>query len=396
MRIVPRLVLTLFVLGASAVAPAAAAREGDSIAVGYSNIAGDEISLWVAVDEGYFDAHGLSVDAQLLAGGANTVAALLSGQVQFAHAGGSEALNASASGADLVVGWGCSLNMWTLRHGRLIGPDATVVQVDHDRAAIGAHRPVQVGVSGDVSLTARAASEALADVLNPVVDSTGPGREAGYRSAALRDRIAKQVRWRDVPYADEGDGSHIDPRTLTIGLDDLLPAERTVAVDSGNFMGYPSMYLSVPDADGFCFTQAYQSIGLGLASAIGSAIARPGRLTVAALGDGGALMGISELETVVRLGLAMVIVVYDDAAYGAEVHHFGPDGDPLDTVRFPPADIAEIGRGFGCAGVTVRGTGDLGQVREWLDGPRDRPLLIDAKITSERGSWWLEEAFRGH
>ncbi len=296
-------------------------------------------------------------------------------------------------GADLVVGWGCSLNMWTLRHGKLIGPDATVVQVDHDQAAIGAHRPVQLGVTGDVSVTARAA----ADALPPVAECTGAaGDEGGYRSSALRDRIAAEVRWRDVPYADEGDGSHIDPRTLTIALDELLPAERIVAVDSGNFMGYPSMYLSVPDADGFCFTQAYQSIGLGLASAIGSAIARPGRLTVAALGDGGALMGISELETVVRLGLPMVIVVYDDAAYGAEVHHFGPDGDSLDTVRFPQADIAEIGRGFGCAGVTVRGTGDLGPVREWLDGPRDRPLVIDAKITSARGSWWLEEAFRGH
>jgi thiamine pyrophosphate-dependent acetolactate synthase large subunit-like protein len=167
-------------------------------------------------------------------------------------------------------------------------------------------------------------------------------------------------------------------------------------VDSGNFMGYPSMYLSVPDADGFCFTQAYQSIGLGLASAIGSAIARPDRLTVAALGDGGALMGVSELETVVRLGLAMVVVVYDDEAYGAEVHHFGPDGDPLDTVRFPPADIAEIGRGFGCEGVTVRSPDDLGPVRDWLDGPRQRPLVIDAKVTSQHGSWWLEEAFRGH
>jgi acetolactate synthase I/II/III large subunit len=302
------------------------------------------------------------------------------------------------SAADFVVGWGCSLNMWTLRHGTLIGPDATVVQVDHDEAAIGGHRPVQLGVTGDVTVTARAAADALAPGAgSTVAGSTGPGSDqVGYRSAALRDRIAAEGRWRDVPYADEGDGSHIDPRTLTIGLDDLLPAERIVAVDSGNFMGYPSMYLSVPDADGFCFTQAYQSIGLGLASAIGSAIARPGRLTVAALGDGGALMGISELETVVRLGLAMVIVVYDDAAYGAEVHHFGPDGDPLDTVRFPPADIAEIGRGFGCAGVTVRGPGDLGQVREWLDGPRDRPLLIDAKITSEHGSWWLEEAFRGH
>jgi len=183
---------------------------------------------------------------------------------------------------------------------------------------------------------------------------------------------------------------------LSIALDDLLPAERTVAVDSGNFMGYPSMFLSVPDEAGFCFTQAFQSIGLGLASAIGAAVARPERLAVAALGDGGALMGVSELETVVRLGIPMVVVVYDDEAYGAEVHHFGPDGDPLDTVRFPPADIAAIGRGFGFEGVTVRRAGDLGAVRGWLNGPRERPLLIDAKVTSSRGSWWLQEAFRGH
>ena len=218
----------------------------------------------------------------------------------------------------------------------------------------------------------------------------------GYRSGELRERIAREVRWRDVPYADSSGGDRIDPRTLSRALDDLFPAERTVAIDSGNFMGYPSMYLSVPDEAGFCFTQAFQSIGLGLASAIGAAIARPGRLTVAALGDGGALMGIAELETVVRLGLPMVIVVYDDAAYGAEVHHFGPDGDPLDTVRFPATDIAAIGSGFGCEGVTVRKAADLEAVRSWLGGPRARPLLIDAKVTSDRGAWWLEEAFRGH
>ena len=291
-------------------------------------------------------------------------------------------------GADLVVGWGCALNMWTLRHGHLIGPDATVIQVDHEPAALGAHRPVDLGVLGDVAATAQAVAAALAGQPGPPA--------GGYRSAGLRERIAREIRWRDVPYADDSDDRRIDPRTLTIALDDLLPAERLVAVDSGNFMGYPSMYLSVPDADGFCFTQAYQSIGLGLASAIGSAIARPDRLTVAALGDGGALMSISEVETVVRLGLPMIILVYDDEAYGAEVHHFGPDGHPLDVVRFPPADIAAIGRGFGCDAVTVRRAGDLGPVRDWLAGPRSRPLLIDAKVTSERGSWWLEEAFRGH
>jgi thiamine pyrophosphate-dependent acetolactate synthase large subunit-like protein len=320
--------------------------------------------------------------------------------------------------ADLIVGWGCSLNMWTMRHGRLVGPGTTVVQVDDEVSAIGAHRPVDLAVLGDVTLTSRAVLAELA------------GRTAeGYRSTGLRTRIGREGRWRDVPYTDEGvpgaghdnpgadrngpgaghdnpgadgngpgedDGARIDPRTLTIALDDLLPAERMVSVDSGNFMGYPSMFLSVPDADAFCFTQAYQSIGLGLASAIGAALAQPTRLPVAALGDGGALMGVSELETVVRLRLPMVIVVYDDAAYGAEVHHFGPDQHALDTVRFPPTDIAAIGRGFGCAGVTVRGPRDLAPVREWLAGPRDRPLVIDAKVTSASGSWWLEEAFRGH
>ncbi len=77
-----------------------------------------------------------------------------------------------------------------------------------------------------------------------------------------------------------------------------------MAVDSGNFMGYPAAYLGVPDEHGFCFTQGFQSIGLGLATAIGAALARPDRLAVAALGDGGALMGVAELETVVRLGSA--------------------------------------------------------------------------------------------
>jgi acetolactate synthase I/II/III large subunit len=283
--------------------------------------------------------------------------------------------------ADVIVAWGCSLNMWTTRHGRLLSPDAALVQVDDDPAAIGAPHPpplspysVRLGITGDVALTARA----LAGVLGGC------------------ERVVKAegaTRWRDVPYDDDGDGERIDPRTLTIALDDILPAERTVVTDSGNFMGYPAMFLDVPDADGFVFTQAYQSIGLGLASAVGAAVARPDRLTVAALGDGGALMGIAELETVVRLGQRMVIVVYDDEAYGAEVHHFGPDGYPLSTVRFPPADIAEIGRGFGCEGVTVRSVADLDAVRVW-DG--SRPLLIDAKVTSSRGAWWLEEAFRGH
>jgi thiamine pyrophosphate-dependent acetolactate synthase large subunit-like protein len=288
--------------------------------------------------------------------------------------------------ADLLVGWGCSLNMWTLRHGTLVGAGATVAQVDLDGAALGAHRPVDIGLVGDVAETARAVAAELA---------ARDFSASGYRTAALADRLARELRWRDVPYEDDSDGRRVDPRTLSIALDELLPPDRTVAVDSGNFMGYPAMYLSVPDADGLVFTQAFQAIGLGLATAIGAALARPDRLTVAALGDGGALMGVAELETVVRLDLGMMIVVYDDEAYGAEVHHFGPDGHPLETVVFPPADIAEIGRGFGCEAMTVRRREDVAAASTWLAGPRDRPLLVHAKVTT-RPAWWLEEAFRGH
>jgi acetolactate synthase I/II/III large subunit len=288
------------------------------------------------------------------------------------------------AGADLIVAWGCSLNMWTTRHGTLIGPDVTVIQVDEDPAAFGVNRPTRYGLLGDVTQTAIAVLAELTD------------RDREPPSVMRNEEISHEVRWRDVPFDDESDGEHIDPRTLSIALDDMLPAERTVAVDSGNFMGYPSMFLSVPDEAGFCFTQAFQAVGLGLGSAIGAAVARPDRLTVAALGDGGALMAVSELETLVRLEIPMLVVVYDDEAYGAEVHHFGPDGYPLGTVLFPPADIAAIGRGFGCEGVLVRRVEDLTAVRAWLDGPRSRPLVVDAKVTSAHGSWWLEEAFRGH
>ncbi len=292
-------------------------------------------------------------------------------------------------GADLIVGWGCALNMWTMRQGTLIGPGARVVQVDLDGDAIGRQRRVDLGVVGDVTAVAARALDALAG-----------RRRAGYRAEGLGAEIAARRRWRDVPYDDLSTGDRIDPRTLTVRLDDLLPEERVVGVDSGNFMGYPSMFLSVPDERGFCFTQAYQSVGLGLATTIGAALAQPGRLAVAALGDGGVLMGASELETVVRLGIAMVVVVYDDEAYGAEVHHFGPHGFDLSTVRFPPADLAAIGRGYGFDAVTVRRTEDLAAVADWVAGwaagGRARPLLVDAKVVGTEPSWWLEEAFKGH
>lgn len=287
--------------------------------------------------------------------------------------------------ADTVLAVGATLNMWTTRHGRLVGPNTTVIQVDHDGDVIGAHHRVDIAVVGDAAEAARA----LLDELGP------PAGRPRWRSSELAGQI-ETGSWRHQPYEDGGDGTHVDPRTLSVALDAMLPEQRTVAIDSGHFMGWPSMYLRVPDASSFVFTQAFQAVGLGLASAIGAAVARPDRLTVAALGDGGAMMSLADLETVARLGLPMLVVVYDDAAYGAEVHHFGPQGQAVDIARFPDVDLAALARGAGLQGLTVRRAEDLAAAAAWLDKGACPGLLLDAKVVPTVVGEWLEEAFKGH
>jgi thiamine pyrophosphate-dependent acetolactate synthase large subunit-like protein len=288
--------------------------------------------------------------------------------------------------ADAVLSVGAGLNMWTTRHGRLVDPRATVIQVDQDADAIGAHHRVDLAVVGDAAESARALVAEL---------QRRDHAPSGWRSRVVAARI-RAGSWKATPYDDADTDFQIDPRTLSVALDDLLPDERTLAVDSGHFMGYPPMYLRVPDAQGFVFTQAFQAIGLGLASAIGAAVARPDRLTVAALGDGGAMMALPELETVARLGLRMLIVVYNDSAYGAEVHHFGPQGHPVDLVQFPDVDFAALGRAAGLEGTTVRKPADLDVVTAWLAGEGRPGLIVDAKVVPTVVAEWLEEAFRGH
>jgi thiamine pyrophosphate-dependent acetolactate synthase large subunit-like protein len=158
-------------------------------------------------------------------------------------------------------------------------------------------------------------------------------------------------------------------------------------------MGWPAMFLDVEDARHWVFMNGFQAVGLGLAGAIGAAVAEPGQITVAALGDGGLFFSLQELDSAARAGARLLIVIYDDAAYGAEVHHFGPMGHSTETVRFPDADLAAAARAHGVDAITVRHVDDLAPVAEWVRGGTG-PLLIDAKIDPSICADWLQEAFR--
>ncbi|TMB75578.1 MAG: hypothetical protein E6J46_13905, partial [Chloroflexi bacterium] len=143
------------------------------------------------------------------------------------------------SSADLLLSFGATLNMWSTRHGRLVGPDAVVVQVDFDPEAIGSHLHADAGIVGDSAATARALTREL--------DRRHQRRE-GWRSKDLAERIARGGWWQQ-PFEEATARDGIDPRTLSIALDELLPASRTLVVDSGHFMGWPPMYMATRTLD---------------------------------------------------------------------------------------------------------------------------------------------------
>ena len=282
------------------------------------------------------------------------------------------------SAADLIVAFGAALNKWTTRSGELLR-SAITVQVDDRPAAIGLHQPVDIGIIGDAATVAATAADAVA--------ARAPGK-VGYRTPEVAERVSRSRYWKDQPFDPRPETDRVDPQQLTNALDAMLPIERVVVPDGGNVNCYPGAHLRVPDERGYCIPLSFQAIGMGLSAGIGAGVAQPHRMPVVGTGDGAFLMSLVELDTAVRLGLGMIVIVYNDDAYGAEVNLFQPYTDKLDLVRFPETDIAAIARGYGCDGVTVRGIDDLDAVQSWIDGARNRPLVIDAKI-AKFPSWLM-------
>ncbi|MFZ3349906.1 MAG: thiamine pyrophosphate-binding protein [Xanthobacteraceae bacterium] len=287
------------------------------------------------------------------------------------------------SESDFVLAFGASLTQWTTKKGKLIAPGAVVAQVDIDVPKLGYQMPVQIAVHADAKATAEAVLEEL---------GRRDAQVAGRRSNAIRERISSGDN-HHYPWPDESSEGFIDPRTLSKAVDAILPADRVVASDSGHFCGWVPRYLRVPNARASCLSHSFQSVGLGLPSVIGLALANPEKLAVLGTGDGGFLMSIADLETAIRLRLRLCVLVYNDASYAAEVHYFRRQGFSVDIVQFPDTDFAAIARGHGARGVTVRTLADLDPVKAWVAEGAPGVLVIDAKINPKLEADWHAEHF---
>jgi acetolactate synthase-1/2/3 large subunit len=282
-----------------------------------------------------------------------------------------------ADQADCVLVFGAGLNFLTTSFGTSL-PQVPLIQIDAVRTNIGRWLNADVGMVGDAKLVAEQLLAAL------------PERSASeklFHDETTTKLIADFDPAQDFQPANTA--RTVDMRSLGLELEQILPQDRNLVVDGGNFLGIVP-YMSVPDPGHFKMIGEFASIGLAFGAALGMAKARPEKTTVLVVGDGGFLMTMSELETVVREDLPIVIVLMNDCAYGAELHFLKLRQQPAGKSVFPDVDFAPIAAGFGFEAETIRTLDDLRRLAPRLSKP-DGPIFLDCKLNADVAAPFMSE-----
>ena len=224
-----------------------------------------------------------------------------------------------------------------------------------DVAPAATHPHVGGYIRGDAAVVARAIADELAAI--------------GAAPSGWRESVdAASARAYEPGDALAPDG-RLDPRSVAARIGELLPEDRVVVSDGGHFIGWANMYWPVASPDRMMMVgTAFQSIGLGFPSVPGRrAGASPDATIVLTTGDGGGLMALADLESAVRVaGGRGLAVVWNDAAYGAEVNLYGLKGLAEEPMLIPAGRLRGRSRaGFGAEGVVVRTLEDLDRLAEW-------------------------------
>ncbi|MFS2280313.1 thiamine pyrophosphate-binding protein [Microbacterium sp. OR21] len=305
--------------------------------------------------------------------------------------------------ADVAVVFGASLNQFTMRFGELFAPGTHVFQIDVAPAATHAN------IGGYVRADARLAAEALVARLHDSGETTAVGADTqvGGSDGGRISGLGTQP-WRESvdvaaarAYA-EGDeiapDGRLDPRSAARRIAELLPEDRVVVSDGGHFIGWANMYWPVAAPDRMMMVgTAFQSIGQGWPSVVGATRARPEQTIVLTSGDGGGLMAIADLESAVRAAAGRgVAVIWNDAAYGAEVNLYGLKGLAEGPMLIPEVDFAAFAAAVGAEGVVVRTLDDLERLRSWAseDPAERRFLVLDLRISGAVIAPYQQEIIR--
>jgi thiamine pyrophosphate-dependent acetolactate synthase large subunit-like protein len=269
--------------------------------------------------------------------------------------------------ADCVLAVGASLNRFSTVAGTAL-PSAPLIQIDKRRGNVGRNYWADVSLVGDCKL-----------VVQQLLDSLPPGGQLddSFHSESTAAAIAA---WDPVgDYISGATSRTVDPRDIALELDRLLPAQRQVVTDVGNFFGFIPAHITVPDPSRFMLSSDFSAIGLGLGTALGAALARSDEPTVLFIGDGALLMSLGEIETVARHQPRLIIVVMNDGAYGAERHYLSLRNHSGSLATFPGTDFAEVATAWGIEAHAVQSIQDLRVLSSRLATPKG-PILLDCRV----------------
>lgn len=189
---------------------------------------------------------------------------------------------------------------------RLFSPEAKFIQVDIHSQELGHTRPVELGICADVKST-------LGAFLDLLGNRQWPLRQAWW------DRLrALDQQWRaEVAALAEDRSLPMNPVAFFTELKRHLP-DVLYSWDGGDFVHWGRVVLPALRPGGWLRLGPLATIGAGLPNAVGLQIARPEERVAMITGDGSLGFYIAELDTLVRHGLPVVVIVGNDGAWGVE------------------------------------------------------------------------------
>ena len=253
--------------------------------------------------------------------------------------------------ADLVLGLGSRfLNVNTINWS-LISENAKIVQVENDPLEIGKQYAVTLGVHAD--------SGAFLDDLLARLDADGLQVEGGADHPRVK-RVAELAADQERRYYDTDlDAVPIKPQRITKAIEQVCEPDAIYVLGSGLHTQW-AHGIKIRKPDQYHLPVGSGTMAWALPGAIGAKLAQPDRQVVVCIGDGDFGMNAQEIETSVREGTPIVIVIYNDCSYGAlrvfQKAHYG--GRFLGSL-FGQTDHVKLAEAYGARGERVEQPGDL-------------------------------------
>lgn len=277
--------------------------------------------------------------------------------------------------SDCLLVVGCKLGEIATKRYTVPAPGKTLIHLEVSAEEIGRCYPPTVPLWGD----AKAGIEALAELLG------GSGREARApwlaevekRMTAWRAQVREKLESAEVPVSM---GRLLGELNAVLSADALLVADGGFAAHWGGLL-----YDSKQPGRGFVPDRGFASIGYGLPGAMGCKLAAPGRPVVALTGDGGFNMVLGELETARRLGLAVTVIVVNNAASGyvKALQHLMYGEGAYQSSDLAETDYARVAEALGCRGIRVEEPGALRGALEAALAEPGRPTVLDVVVTRD-------------